>query len=213
MPEGLPTPSLSLAPAHHLQHRPFCHLRTPPPHPIPPPVPPASAPPPAGLCNEVPPCLRDRIDTFQGTSLLDTLRSSDSPGGGYCGVPPPTCLAEAGCQVLAPAPPYWTSASSLAIAFGGFASPANWTGVLQYRWAVGSTQWARDVVDWVDVLGASNITQTVQVGMLLLWRRRRRRMWWCWGWGAGVVGLPLLLPSLLLLLAGALLLCGRCCLG
>ena len=42
---------------------------------------------PPGLCNVVPPCLRSRIDSFQGTSLVDVVRGSDAQVGGAKGGP------------------------------------------------------------------------------------------------------------------------------
>ena len=41
---------------------------------------------PAGLCDEVPSCLRDRITSFAGTSLIDNINDQDSgTGGGWGG--------------------------------------------------------------------------------------------------------------------------------
>jgi len=52
----------------------------------------------AGLCDEVPPCLRDRILSFEGTSLIDTVDDADGGEGGYCGVAPPVCVPDRGCK-------------------------------------------------------------------------------------------------------------------
>lgn len=42
--------------------------------------------PPAGLCDEVPSCLRDRITSFAGTSLIDNINDQDSgTGAGWWG--------------------------------------------------------------------------------------------------------------------------------
>ena len=193
--------------------------------------------PPAAVCDEVPECLRDRIVSFEGTSLIDTvssankgageraalplslccslclgrsldpqppLRPSLAPGG-YCDVPPPVCQSDKGCSVVAPSPRYWTNSSSLAFSFGAFASPgaraaacmchcpqgtrthahmhahmhgcarlslpcpplpacpAAGSGRVQYRWAVGTTRWGRDVVPWTEYSGY-HLVQPVQVG-------------------------------------------------
>ena len=38
-------------------------------------------------------------------------------------------------------------------------------GAVRYRWAIGTTRWGRDVLDWVDFEG-SNSTEEVGVGAL-----------------------------------------------
>lgn len=52
----------------------------------------------AGLCDELPPCLNDRVLSFEGTSLIDTVGNADKKMGGYCGVVPPICMPDRGCK-------------------------------------------------------------------------------------------------------------------
>ncbi|PSC75196.1 Helicase sen1 [Micractinium conductrix] len=106
----------------------------------------------AGLCDEVQPCLRDRISSFDGTSLIDSVNDQDKGTGGYCEVDPPTCGPKVGCRILSPDPPYFTNATGVAFAFSAFRSPLG-GGEVRYRWAIGTTRWGRDVLDWVPFEG------------------------------------------------------------
>jgi hypothetical protein len=76
----------------------------------------------AGLCSEVPKCLRARILSFAGTSLIDNVNGQDNDVGGYCNVDPPTCQPEQGCRILRPDPPYFTNATTVSFAFTTFSS-------------------------------------------------------------------------------------------
>lgn len=120
----------------------------------------------AGLCSEVPQCLRERILSFAGTSLIDNVNDQDQDVGGYCNVDPPTCQPEQGCRILRPDPPYFTNATTLSFAFTTFSSLSDngtiFGGPIDYRWAIGTTRWGRDVLDWVKFAG-TNATEAVEL--------------------------------------------------
>lgn len=80
-----------------------------------------------------------------------------------CLRPPSRFLA---CRFLSPEPPFWTNATSVTFSFSDFDSPSN-SGPMQYRWAISSTRWGRDVLDWVPFEGFSSM-QAVQV-RLFVW--------------------------------------------
>lgn len=113
----------------------------------------------AGLCDEVPTCLYSRLVSFAGTSLIDLINSLDKGNGGYCGVDPPVCDPDLGCRFLHPEPAFFTNESAVSFAFSAFQSPLG-GGTVKYRWALGTTRWGRDVLDWQDFAG-TNYTQNV----------------------------------------------------
>ena len=117
----------------------------------------------AGLCDEVPPCLHQRVASLEGTALIDVTTGDGPSLGGYCGVRPPTCAPAQGCRIVGPDPAFWTNGTSVAFSFTEFDSPPG-GGAVRYRWAVGTTRWGLDVLDWIDFDGYS-ITQAVQVGV------------------------------------------------
>jgi hypothetical protein len=55
----------------------------------------------AGLCDEVPTCLYSRIETFSGTSLIDSINSLDQGKGGCSRAVLLACLASLGLLCLA----------------------------------------------------------------------------------------------------------------
>jgi hypothetical protein len=54
-----------------------------------------------GLCDEVPTCLYSRIETFSGTSLIDSINSLDQGKGGCSRAVLLACLASLGLLCLA----------------------------------------------------------------------------------------------------------------
>ncbi|KAL4419982.1 hypothetical protein ABPG75_007080 [Micractinium tetrahymenae] len=113
----------------------------------------------AGLCDELPACLQERIATYSGTSLIDNVNDQDKGAGGYCGVDPPACDPDLGCRILQPDPPYFTNATGVSFSFSPFRSPLG-GGKVRYRWAIGTTRWGRDVIDWVTFDGANTTQET-----------------------------------------------------
>lgn len=118
----------------------------------------------AEVCGEVPLCLRDRLVSYKGTALLDTLRSMNN--GGYCGVKPPDCPSETGCGFVGPDPPYWTNITAIAFSFTEFINPhsAMADGPIRYLWAVGNNpQNQTDIIHWLPFDGYTAIKPTLSL--------------------------------------------------
>ena len=61
--------------------------------------------PPAAVCDEVPECLRDRIVSFEGTSLIDTVSSANKGAGERAALPLSLCCSLCLGRSLDPQPP------------------------------------------------------------------------------------------------------------
>ncbi|KAH7623655.1 putative Adenylate cyclase [Nannochloris sp. 'desiccata'] len=115
-----------------------------------------------GLCDELPDCLYDRLTSFEGTSLVDTVGDRDLGQGGYCGVAPPTCRRnEDACWVQTPDSNFWTDSTNITFSFPDFRTyeggmPAG------YTWRLGTQPGAGDVSDW-QVFTGRNVTQTAEL--------------------------------------------------
>lgn len=55
------------------------------------------------LCDVVPPCMGNRVNSTQGTGLIPG-DGTGSPTGVYCASSPPVCLPQEGCSCASRAP-------------------------------------------------------------------------------------------------------------
>lgn len=68
-------------------------------------------------------------------------------------------------RFLGPDPPFWTNATFVSFSFPDFDSPEG-SGPMRYRWAIGSSRMAWDVLGWQPFKGSTSV-QPVQVGGLM----------------------------------------------
>lgn len=114
----------------------------------------------SGLCDEVDQCLEERILSYVGTSLIDTIGDRDGGRGGYCDVPSPTCEFNGeACEIILPNPPFWTSADRVSFSVPEYVS--NFGGVpTGIKWRV-CTRSGSCITDWIPFTG-KDLTQSVR---------------------------------------------------
>lgn len=114
----------------------------------------------SGLCDEVDQCLEERILSYDGTSLIDTIGDRDGGRGGYCDVPSPTCEFNGeACEIILPNPPFWTSADRVSFSVPEYVS--NFGGVpTGIKWRV-CTRSGSCITDWIPFTG-KDLTQSVR---------------------------------------------------
>ncbi|KAK9829405.1 hypothetical protein WJX72_005653 [[Myrmecia] bisecta] len=108
----------------------------------------------AGVCGETPACLETRVLNFAGTALFPP-GDPTYPTGGLCDFSPPLCDIRAGCAAIVPK--FWTNSSDIAFSFTGFVDRA---GIKLYRWFVGTSPGASDVIS-TRVFDGYNVTVPV----------------------------------------------------
>lgn len=113
-----------------------------------------------GLCDEVDQCLEDRLVTYAGTSLIDTVADRDNGQGGYCDVPSPACEFNGkACEIILPKPPFWTSADRVSFSVPEYVSKSGGvpTGL---KWRI-CTRSGSCITDWTPFEG-KDLTQSVK---------------------------------------------------
>ena len=114
-----------------------------------------------GLCDEVDLCLEDRIESYDGTSLVDVVADRDMGQGGYCDVPSPECEFNGqACDIILPKPPFWTEADRVSFSIPDYVS--RFGGMqTQLKWRICSRDGAGCIIDWTPFEG-KDLTQSVQ---------------------------------------------------
>ena len=75
----------------------------------------------AGLCGNVPRCMRRKVDNVNGTALIHPRYDFNQEIRGVCDLTPPVCEENRGCQVSLPE--YWTNPNNISFNFTSFEDP------------------------------------------------------------------------------------------